>query len=115
MSTVPRFYNQSNRPSAQISGDSSLIALEALNLATLNTIGFGIMMTGGVSWAFDVSSIDELRKLARRHIGPEGGKTDEDAEREIEEWVAKILSRRDTKEQEAAGSSTTTANKEKGD
>lgn len=97
LATIPKYFYQSNRPSDKIGSDSSLIALEALNLATLNVVGFGIMMTGGVSWALDISSIDDLRAFARRHIGPAGGKTDEDAEREIEEWVAKILSSRNDK------------------
>lgn len=80
--------------------DSSLIALEALNLATLNVMGFGIMITGGLAWAFDISSIDDLRRMARRHIGPPGGQTDEEAEREVEEWVAKVLLRKEHKEKE---------------
>ncbi|KAI1738104.1 hypothetical protein F4680DRAFT_190348 [Xylaria scruposa] len=99
--TIPKFYTQSNRPVNKIGSDSSLIALEALNLATLNVVGFAIMMTGGVSWAFDVSSIDDLRRMARKHIGPPGGKTDEEAEREVEEWVAKVLLRKE-KHEEAA-------------
>ncbi|KAI1140670.1 hypothetical protein F5Y05DRAFT_410518 [Hypoxylon sp. FL0543] len=99
--TVPQFYQPSNRPVSAIQSDSSLIALEALNLATLNVMGFGIMVTGGLSWAFDISSIEELRRMARRHIGPPGGRTDEEAEREIEEWVAKVLLRKEKKEDEA--------------
>jgi hypothetical protein len=89
--TIPSFFRPSNQPVTKVDSDSSLIALEALNLATLNVVGFGIMLTGGVSWAFDISSVDDLRAYARRHIGPGGGKTDEEAEREVEEWVAKVL------------------------
>ncbi|OTA87524.1 hypothetical protein M434DRAFT_59890, partial [Hypoxylon sp. CO27-5] len=100
MATIPQFYQPSNRPVSKIQSDSSLIALEALNLATLNVMGFGIMMTGGLAWAFDISSIDDLRRMARRHIGPPGGRTDEEAEREIEEWVAKVLLRKEQKEKE---------------
>ncbi|KAI1123906.1 hypothetical protein F5Y10DRAFT_41460 [Nemania abortiva] len=100
IATLPRFYTQSNRPVDKIGSDSSLIALEALNLATLNVVGFAIMMTGGVSWAFDISNIDDLRRMARKHIGPSGGRTDEEAEQEIEEWVAKVLLRKE-KQQEA--------------
>jgi hypothetical protein len=100
--TAPKFYVQSNRPVNKMDGDSSLIALEALNLATLNVVGFAIMMTGGVSWAFDLSNIDDLRARARKHIGPGGGRTDEEAEREVEEWVAKVLLRKEKHEQEAS-------------
>ncbi|KAI8948126.1 hypothetical protein F4801DRAFT_473976 [Xylaria longipes] len=102
LATVPKFYTQSNRPVNKIGSDSSLIALEALNLATLNVVGFAIMMTGGISWAFDLSNIDDLRRKARKHIGPPGGKTDEEAEREVEEWVAKVLLRKEKQEEAAA-------------
>lgn len=98
--TIPKFYEPSNRPSNTLPSDSSLIALEALNLATLNVMGFGIMATGGIAWAFDISSVEDLRNKARRHIGPAGGKTDEEAEREVEEWVARVLLRKDQEEQE---------------
>ncbi|KAI0111005.1 hypothetical protein F4776DRAFT_356297 [Hypoxylon sp. NC0597] len=100
MATIPQFYQPSNRPVSKMQSDSSLIALEALNLATLNVMGFGIMITGGLAWAFDISSIDDLRRMARRHIGPPGGQTDEEAEREVEEWVAKVLLRKEHKEKE---------------
>ncbi|KAI2472330.1 hypothetical protein F4781DRAFT_428581 [Annulohypoxylon bovei var. microspora] len=101
MVTVPKFFNQSNRPASKIQSDSSLIALEALNLATLNVMGFGIMTTGGLAWAFDVSSVDDLRKMARRGYGHHGGQTDEEAEREIEEWIAGVLGKKEKREQEA--------------
>ena len=115
MATLPKFYTQSNRPVNKIGSDSSLIALEALNLATLNVLGFGIMMTGGVSWAFDISSIDDLRRMARKHIGPAGGRTDEEAEREVEEWVAKVLLRKEKQEQAAATDPAAAPSKSKGD
>ncbi|KAI1289120.1 hypothetical protein F5Y03DRAFT_63535 [Xylaria venustula] len=108
VATVPKFYTQSNCPVNKIDSDSSLIALEALNLATLNVVGFAIMMTGGVSWAFDISSVDDLRSMARKHIGPSGGRTDEEAEREVEEWVAKVLLRKE-KQQETAADATAAA------
>ncbi|KXJ93771.1 hypothetical protein Micbo1qcDRAFT_158643 [Microdochium bolleyi] len=97
--TTPQFYNQSNRPVSKIDSDGSFIAVEALGLATLNVIGFGIMLTGGIAWGFDISGIDDLRDMARRSYGPAGGKTDEEAEREVEEWVAKVLLRKDQKDQ----------------
>lgn len=105
--TVPKFYTQSNRAVDKMQSDSSLIALEALNLATLNVFGFGIMLTGGMSWAFDISSVDDLRRMARRHLGPTGGQTDEDAERQIEEWVAKVLLRKEQKDEETKPSNKT--------
>ncbi|CAK7226693.1 hypothetical protein SBRCBS47491_006316 [Sporothrix bragantina] len=77
----------------------SFMAIEALNLATLNVLSFFLMMTGGFSWALDLSSVDDLRALAQRYTRTPGAsgyaKTDEEAEREMEEWVAKILKRPD--------------------
>ncbi|KAL7620972.1 hypothetical protein AAE478_008283 [Parahypoxylon ruwenzoriense] len=99
--TVPQFYQQSNRPVGKIKSDNTLIAVEALNFATLNVMGFAIMATGGLAWAFDVSGIDDVRRMARRHVGLPGGQADEEAEREVEEWVAKILLRKDQKDREA--------------
>jgi len=98
---VPRFFIPSNRPVEKMGGDSSLIALEALNLATLNVFGFGIMLTGGLAWAFDISNAEDLRRRARGHMGETGATTDEEAEREMEEWVAKVLLRRNEKTEES--------------
>lgn len=97
--TRPHFYNQSNGPVSKIDSDGSFIAVEALGLATLNVIGFGIMLTGGIAWGFDISGIDDMRRMARKQFGPSGAKTDEEAEREVEEWVAKVLGRKDQIEQ----------------
>ncbi|XDG07395.1 hypothetical protein ABKA04_007010 [Annulohypoxylon sp. FPYF3050] len=99
MATMPKFYNQSNRPVKKVQSDSSLIALEALSLATLNIMAFGIMTTGGLGWAFDVSSADDLRRMSRRSYGIPGGTSDEDAEREIEEWIAGVLGKKEKREE----------------
>ncbi|KAH7037124.1 uncharacterized protein B0I36DRAFT_358870 [Microdochium trichocladiopsis] len=109
--TRPHFYTQSNRPVDKVDSDGSLIAVEALGLATLNVVGFGIMLTGGIAWGFDISGIDDLRSMARRQFGPAGGRTDEEAEREVEEWVAKVLLRKDQKEQESNKTGPSTENK----
>jgi hypothetical protein len=72
-------------------GKEPLMALEALNLATINVVSFGILMAGGVSWALDVSSMEDMRWWARRGLGGVHGKLDEEAEKELAEWVAKTL------------------------
>ncbi|KAI1488380.1 hypothetical protein F5X96DRAFT_671712 [Biscogniauxia mediterranea] len=104
IATIPMFYTPSNSPVHKMDSDGPLMALEALNLATINTVSFAVMMIGGVGWALDISNIDDLRKMARRHIGPAGGKTDEEAEKELEEWVARVLLRSSEKEKEAQSS-----------
>ncbi|KAK0717068.1 hypothetical protein B0T26DRAFT_605047, partial [Lasiosphaeria miniovina] len=75
----------------ELEGRNPLVAFEALNLATLNMISFAVMATGGLSWALDVSSVDDLRRMARRSMDLQGGDADEAAEKEVAEWVAKML------------------------
>jgi hypothetical protein len=95
IAAFPKFYQPSHRPAFKgENAEGSLIAVEALGLATLNVVSFGIMATGGLSWAFDVSSVEDLRSMARRHVGLPGGEADEAAEKEIEEWFAKMLSKK---------------------
>ncbi|WYZ39184.1 hypothetical protein EsH8_III_001098 [Colletotrichum jinshuiense] len=94
LAAFPKFYQPSHSPAGkQGNPEGSLIALEALNLATLNVVSFAIMMTGGTAWAFDISSVQDLRYMARRSIQGAAGQTDEAAEREFEEWAAKVLTK----------------------
>ncbi len=80
----------------------SFLAAEALNLATLNVVSFFMMITGGVAWALDLSSVGDLRTRVQQYTrGPalDGSTgttrlTDEEADREVEEWAARILNRR---------------------
>lgn len=83
------------------SAEGTLFALEALSLATLNTMSFGIMAAGGTAWAFDISSMDDLKARAMRHRrGGATGETDQDAEDTIEDWMASVLGKaEDTKEE----------------
>lgn len=68
-----------------------MIAFEALGLATLGTISFGIMGAGGMAWAFDFTNLAELRVKMRRSMYGDQGLVDEDAEREVAEWLTKML------------------------
>lgn len=93
-----RFFQPTHRtigsgPKEKLPDKDPLVAVEALNLATLNVISFGIAMVGGAAWALDVSSLDDLRRLAKRsmHGAGTGARTDEEAEREMAEWVATTL------------------------
>jgi hypothetical protein len=73
--------------------DGGLIAAEALGLATLNVMSFALMATGGLSYAFDISSAEDLKRYARRKMYGPAGRPDEDAEKELEEWAAGILAK----------------------
>lgn len=105
---LPKLFHPSHRaPMAKAEGgEGQLIAVEALGLATLNVFSFAIMATGGLAWAFDVTSVEDVRRRARKSLYGKGeGNADEEAEREIEEWMASVLSRKDKKEQDGKGSS----------
>ncbi|KUJ07269.1 uncharacterized protein LY89DRAFT_540973, partial [Mollisia scopiformis] len=93
--SIPKFFQPSNRLNYEVNG--AMEALEALNLATINVISVGMMATGGLLWAFDISSLDDMRKKVRTNLGVDPIRTDEDAEQEIEEWFATVLARKEFK------------------
>ena len=94
--SLPKFYQPSNRANSEVNG--AMEAFEALNIATINVMSVGMMLAGGVLYAFDISSLDDMRRHVRKSIGVEGPRTDEDAEKEIEEWVARTLNIQTKKE-----------------
>lgn len=68
------------------------MAFEALQLATLNVMSAAIMVAGGVAWALDISTIDDLRARARRSIDEAADMgLDPEAEKQVAEWMAKTL------------------------
>ncbi|KAJ4386738.1 hypothetical protein N0V93_009636 [Gnomoniopsis smithogilvyi] len=79
-------------------GDDQLVAVEALGLATLNVISFGVMATGGLMFAFDISNVEELRMKARSSLYGPNGVVDEAAEQQVEDWIVDVLARRDGNE-----------------
>ncbi|PQE15050.1 C6 zinc finger domain protein [Rutstroemia sp. NJR-2017a BVV2] len=92
--TVPRFYS----PNTQVREvDGGMEALEALSIATINVFSLSMMATGGLLWAFDISNVDDMRRKVRKNMGLEGGQQDAEAEKQIEEWLATVLSRMDPK------------------
>jgi hypothetical protein len=72
-------------------------AFEALNIATVNVFSAGMMVTGGLLWAFDISSLNDMRSKVRTNLGVDPIRTDQDAEDEIEEWFASVLARKEFK------------------
>lgn len=77
--------------------NGALDAVEALGVATVNVAGFAIMMTGGLLWAFDISSLRELQGKVRGGLGVDG-EGEGGVEREFEEWMAMVLARKGDKE-----------------
>ena len=70
-----------------------LIAAQALGLATLNVFSFGVMASGGIAYAFDISSVEDMRRYARAKMYGPTGKPDEAAEKEMEEWAVGLLTK----------------------
>ena len=94
--STPKFYHPSNHANYEING--ALEAFEALNIATVNVLSVGMMLSGGLLWAFDISSLEDIRKKVRRtNMGVNTIRTDQDAEEEIEEWFASVLARKEFK------------------
>lgn len=87
----------------------SLEALEALQLATVNVVAFGVMVGGGLGWGFDVSGWEELRgRLGRGRRGSGdggvgdgdgdgdmGGKEGREEEEGLAEWIVGVVGGRD--------------------
>ncbi|KAH0596817.1 hypothetical protein MHUMG1_05125 [Metarhizium humberi] len=90
LESYPRFYS-SNRASLYIDpGERSLMAVQALGLATLNVTSFGIMMTGGLAYSFDLCNIGELRERTQAALRRPGNFSPED-EKEMEKMMGSIL------------------------
>ncbi|KAI9852297.1 MAG: hypothetical protein M1838_001185 [Thelocarpon superellum] len=99
--SIPAFYQPSNRPAGEVNG--AMEALEALNIATINVVSLAMMVTGVALWAFDVASVADMRHRLHRTMGVEGDvRTDRDADEEMEEWLATVLSRKEDKERAKA-------------
>jgi hypothetical protein len=91
--SIPAFYQPNHQPN-KVSG--AMEAFEALNIATINVTSLAIMAAGGLFYAFDISSLADLRSKVRGGFGWDG--TEKDAEEEFEEWLASVLARKSEKE-----------------
>ncbi|RMZ18657.1 hypothetical protein D0862_00095 [Hortaea werneckii] len=80
-----------NRPKV----NGGLEAAEALGLATLNVTSLAMLTAGGFATYFDVADIEDMREGVRRGIGYDvyGGNPEED--KEMEDWVKDLLTKRD--------------------
>lgn len=82
--------------SKQVSG--ALEAVEALNIATINVLSVAMTATGAILWYLDINSLRDARIMIRGGLGVDGtGRTEEEANEEIEEVIAGILARKDEK------------------
>ncbi|KAF6222818.1 hypothetical protein HO133_000868 [Letharia lupina] len=100
-SIIPRFYHPSNQhPSLKI--DGRLEAYQALGIATVNVASFFTMAGGGLLWAFDIGSVEDIGRRVGGGRGGGGkwrgrGERGEDEE-EFEKWVASLTGRQTAEE-----------------
>lgn len=89
--SYPHFYWSNRTPASRMdSSDKGVIAARALGLATLNVTGFGIMLVGGIGWAFDLSSIEELSHRTRRSL-MRPGVIDSEGEKQVEAEMERFM------------------------
>lgn len=91
----PKFFTSSDQHKVDING--AVEAAEALSLATINVASVGIMGTGGLLWAFDISSLEDMKKKVRINLPGQDIPDDKDTEKELEEWFASVLARKEFK------------------
>lgn len=89
----PKTFTPSNAPPPPVSG--GLDAAEALGLATLNVCSFAMVAAGGLMKYFDIGDLEDMREQVRRGIGFDVYGGDSEADKEMEAWVADVLSRKD--------------------
>jgi hypothetical protein len=96
---IPPFYSSSLYHQPNVNG--AMEAFEALNLATINVFSFGMLTIGGTMYALDVNNLEDARKIMRSGLeGTAQGKSDEDLENDVQEWVASVLGNRFEKQLE---------------
>ncbi|RDA89027.1 hypothetical protein CP532_0629 [Ophiocordyceps camponoti-leonardi (nom. inval.)] len=92
LEALPAFHtcNRSSHAAADAS-DRFGLATQALGLATLNVCSFGVLLTGGIAWGFDLCSVAELRFRTQQVLRRSAANVDPEAEREMEEAMASLL------------------------
>jgi hypothetical protein len=98
---IPPFYSSSLYFQPKVNGAGE--AFEALSLASLNVFSFGMMTTGAAMYALDINGLDDARRFMRVAMQgdiDETGKSDEQLEQEVTEWVTNMLGDRFTKQLE---------------
>ncbi|KAK7209666.1 hypothetical protein V2G26_016844 [Clonostachys chloroleuca] len=94
LAIFPSFYTSNRSPPNFDASDRQLLAVQALGLATLNVMSFGVMLVGGISWAFDLSSIEDLRQRTRtamRRPSNISAEDEKEAEREMEKMMENLM------------------------
>ncbi|KAJ5768112.1 hypothetical protein N7533_000695 [Penicillium manginii] len=99
IAAIPPYYTSSTyfQPNFNGAADSA----EALALATINVVSFGMMTTGGIMCMLNVNGIEDMRRIMRGGLeGAAQGKSDEELEKEVTDWVASVFGDRFEKQLE---------------
>ena len=100
LATQAQFFKDSPANTAETSKNvnGAFEAVEALNIATINVLSVAMMATGATLWAMDINSLADARIMIRGGLGIDGkGMTEQEADEEIEEVIASILARKESK------------------
>lgn len=100
----PAFYISNRNPVKVTPADRQALAAQALGLATLNVMSFGIMLVGGISWGFNLSSVEELRQRTRMALTRPSGMSEEDekeAEKQLQDLMDGLMSKLGMKKPDA--------------
>lgn len=90
---TPTTFTPSNTPIPK--PEAGLDAAQALALATMNTVSVFMTAIGAGFIYFDIADIEDLREKVRRGVGFDVYGGESEADQELENWVAEILSRKD--------------------
>ncbi|OAX83644.1 hypothetical protein ACJ72_01993 [Emergomyces africanus] len=97
ISSLPPTYTSA--PFHQPPVNGALEALEALNIATINVASVAMIGVGAGMYAFDINTMEDLRRKVRGGLGIDGtGRSEQDVEEELEEWVVSVMGRKAEKE-----------------
>lgn len=87
----------------ELHNSGAILAFEALSLATINVFSWAMIGVGSVLWMTDIRGMDDLRRRVRGGLGIDGsGRTEEQVEEEMEEWLVGVLARKEDKERARA-------------
>ena len=84
-----------NNPTTASQVDGGLEAVEALGLASLNVFSFAMAAVGVAMTWFDIADVEDMRETVRRSAGYDVYGGDSEADRELEVWIADVLSKND--------------------
>lgn len=74
---------------------AGLDGIQALTFATMNVFSVGMLSVGAACKYFDIADLEDMRDKVRSGLGYDVYGGDAEADKELETWVAEIMSRKD--------------------